>query len=73
MKLIVISCVSFGIEETTQMTSHVFGNSPSPAIAFHSFCKTVKHAGPDVKDFVHHNFYVEDGLISLPNFIDAIS
>ena len=73
MKLIVISYVSFDIEETTQMTSHVFGNSPSPAITSYSFCKTVEHADPHLKVFVHHNFYVEDGLISLPNVADAIS
>ena len=73
MKLIVISCVSFGEKGTNQMTSHVFGNSPSPAIASYSLCKTVEHADPDVKDFVHHNFYVEDGLIPLPNVADAIS
>ncbi|XP_048737549.2 uncharacterized protein LOC125652183 [Ostrea edulis] len=34
---------------------------------------TVENADPDVKDFVIHNFYVDDGLISLPNESDAIS
>ena len=56
-----------------RMTSHVFGNSPSPAIASYGLFKTVENADPDVKDFVIHNFYVDDGLISLPNASDAIS
>lgn len=56
-----------------RMTSHVFGNSPSSAIVSFGLLKTFEHADPDVKDFVHHNFYVDDGLISLPNEPDAIS
>lgn len=56
-----------------RMTSHVFGNSPSPAIASYGLLKTVEHADLDVKDFVHHNFYVDGGLTSLPNESDAIS
>lgn len=56
-----------------RMTSHVFGNSPSPAIASYGLLKTVEHADRDVKNFVQHNFYVDDGLISLPNESDAIS
>ncbi|XP_056009395.1 uncharacterized protein LOC130051467 [Ostrea edulis] len=56
-----------------RMTSHVFGNSPSPAIASYGLFKTVEHADPNVKDFVIHNFYVDDGLISLSNESDAIS
>lgn len=55
------------------MTSRVFGNSPSPVIAYYSLCKTVEHADPDVEGFVHHNFYVDDGLISPSNVADAIS
>lgn len=46
------------------MTSHVFDNSPSPAIASYGLLKTVKNADPDGTNFVHHNFYVYmyDGL-----------
>nr|XP_034311384.1 uncharacterized protein LOC117684234 [Crassostrea gigas] len=56
-----------------RMTSHVFGNSPPPAIASYGLLKTVEHADRDVKNFVQHNFYVDDGLISMPNESDAIS
>lgn len=55
------------------MTSRVFGNSPLPAIAYYSLCKTVEHADPDVKVFEHHNVYVDDGFISPSNVADAIS
>jgi hypothetical protein len=54
------------------MTSHVFGNSPSSAVASYGLLKTVENAGSDVKYFVHHNFYVNDGLVSLPSESDAI-
>ncbi|XP_062585397.1 uncharacterized protein LOC134247072 [Saccostrea cucullata] len=56
-----------------RMTAHVFGNSPSPAIATYGLRKTVENADLDVKDFVNRNFYVDDGLISLPSETDAIS
>jgi hypothetical protein len=54
------------------MTSHVFGNSPSPAVASYGLLKTVENAGSGVKGFVHYNFYVDDGLVPLPSESDAI-
>lgn len=54
------------------MYADVFGNSPSPAIATYGFRKTVENADEDVKDFVNCNFYVNDGLISLPDETSAI-
>lgn len=55
-----------------RMRAHVFGNSPSPAIATYGIRKTVENADEDVKDFVNRNFYVDDGLISLPDEASAI-
>ena len=58
------------------MCVHVFGNKPSPAVASYGLRKTVEHCsdlcGPDVKDFVWNNFYVDDGLISLSSPDDVI-
>ena len=56
-----------------RMKAHVFGNSPSPAIATFGLRKTVEFADLDVKDFVNRNFYVDDGIISLPSESEAIS
>ncbi|XP_060603719.1 uncharacterized protein LOC132756616 [Ruditapes philippinarum] len=58
-----------------RMCAHVFGNSPSPAVATYGLRKTVTDAEDDVKSFVEENFYVDDGLISLPeteNVIDLV-
>ncbi|XDV26575.1 hypothetical protein PO909_030232 [Leuciscus waleckii] len=48
------------------MNVHVFGNSPSPAVAIHGLHKSVQgnefHIDPDVQHFVLHDFYVDDGL-----------
>ena len=59
-----------------RMCVHVFGNKPSPAVASYGLRKTVEHCsdlcGPDVKDFVWNNFYVDDGLISLSSPDDVI-
>ena len=46
---------------------HVFIRHTSASLSIN------ENADPDVKDFVTHNFYVDDGLISLPNTSDAIS
>ena len=54
-----------------RMTVHVFGNSPSPAVATYGLRKSVEDASPDVKDFVTHDFYVDDGLTSCANSADA--
>jgi hypothetical protein len=47
-----------------RMTVHVFGNSPSPAVATYGLRRSVSTAEDDVRDFVTRNFYVDDGLIS---------
>ncbi|VDI78659.1 Hypothetical predicted protein [Mytilus galloprovincialis] len=53
-----------------RMRVHVFGNSPSPAVATYGLRKTAQSGeeiyGSDVLDFVNRNFYVDDGLMSLP-------
>ena len=52
------------------MNFHVFGNSPSPAVAIHGLHKSVQdnefHVDPDVKHF-------DDGLKSLPTVQAAVS
>jgi hypothetical protein len=59
-----------------RMTVHVFGNSPSPSIATYGLRKTAEVAEPefgkDVTEFVEKNFYVDDGLLSLPTVPQAI-
>ena len=45
---------------------HVFGNCPSPAIATFGLRRTVENCDKDVQNFVCNNFYVDDGLISVP-------
>ena len=51
-----------------QMTVHLFGNGPSPAVATFGLRKTALHGeeahGADTKTFIHRNFYVDDGLVS---------
>ncbi|KAK0150328.1 hypothetical protein N1851_008573 [Merluccius polli] len=49
-----------------RMRVHVFGNCPSPAVAIYCLRQSVLDADPDVKQFVNHNFYVNDGLKSFP-------
>ena len=49
-----------------RMRVHVFGNCPSPAVAIYCLRQSVLDADPDVKQFVNHNFYVDDGLKSFP-------
>lgn len=46
------------------MNVHVFGNSPSPAVATYGLRKAVEKAESDVQDFIYKNFYVDDGLVS---------
>ncbi|XP_060084987.1 uncharacterized protein LOC132564349 [Ylistrum balloti] len=46
------------------MAVHVFGNSPSPAVATFGLRKSVERADSDIKEFVSQNFYVDDGLVS---------
>lgn len=53
-----------------RMRVHIFGNSPSPAVATIGLRKSASSHGEDVAscdeacDFVKNNFYVDDGLIS---------
>lgn len=60
-----------------RMCVHVFGNSPSPAVATYGLRLTAKlgeqEFGSDVTEFVNENFYVDDGLTSLPTAEQAIS
>lgn len=59
-----------------RMRVHVFGNSPSPAVATYGLRKAAQSGegayGSDVVSFVKRNFYVDDGLVSLPTASDAI-
>ena len=52
-----------------RMCVHVFGNSPSPAIATYGLHRTVTSQrddfGEDTVDYVTDNFYVDDRLLSV--------
>ncbi|XP_021340142.1 uncharacterized protein LOC110441351 [Mizuhopecten yessoensis] len=56
-----------------RIRAHVFGNSPSPAVATFALRKAVEHADHDVKDFVTNDFYVDDALTSRPSAEEVIS
>ncbi|KAJ8369536.1 hypothetical protein SKAU_G00095640 [Synaphobranchus kaupii] len=60
-----------------RMKVHVFGNRPSPAIATYGLRRAALHGeeefGGNVKQFVHRDFYVDDGLKSLPSATEAIN
>ena len=56
-----------------RMTVHVFGNTPSPAVATYGLRKSVEEADHDVRGFVNHDFYVDDGLKSFVDDRTAIS
>ena len=59
-----------------RMKVHVFGNTSSPAVATFCLRKTAEVGEPlfgsDAKDFVHKNFYVDDGLKSVAESAEAI-
>ncbi len=59
-----------------RMKVHVFGNSPSPAVATYGLRRAVDLGGNtydmDVQNFVGRDFYVDDGLTSLPTVDEAI-
>ncbi|CAN2390320.1 RNA-mediated, partial [Pristimantis euphronides] len=59
------------------MKVHIFGNSPSPAVAIYGLRLSAREGekdfGEDVKQFVQRDFYVDDGLKSLPSPEAAIS
>ncbi|XP_077508402.1 uncharacterized protein LOC144119726 [Amblyomma americanum] len=52
-----------------RMKVHVFGNSPSPAVATYGLRRTAREGeeefGSDVRQFIERDFYVDDGLKSL--------
>ncbi|XP_033733157.1 uncharacterized protein LOC117322392 [Pecten maximus] len=56
-----------------RMTAHVFGNSPSPAVATYGLRKAAENSDEDIRNFVTQNFYVDDGLASAPNVTTAVS
>ena len=55
-----------------RMRVHVFGNSPSPAVAIYCLRQSVQEGDPDVKQFVNRDFYVDDGLKSFPTVEAAV-
>lgn len=59
-----------------RMKVHVFGNSPSPAVATYGLQRTADISedefGADVKEFVAKDFYVDDGLTSCPTVDRAV-
>ena len=60
-----------------KMTVHLFGNGPSPAIATFGLRKTADDGeekyGKATRDFIHRNFYMDDGLTSCPTESETIS
>lgn len=59
-----------------RMKVHVFGNSPSSAVAIHCLRHAAEEGerefGKDARQFVERDFYVDDGLKSLPTPAAAI-
>ena len=62
--------------EDYRMTVHLFGATSSPACSSYGLKKTAddyeKEFGPDVANFIRYDFYVDDGLKSLPTEEQAI-
>ncbi|KAJ8020558.1 hypothetical protein HOLleu_40182 [Holothuria leucospilota] len=61
---------------TYQMTVHIFGNKPSPAVAITGLRKTGEEGemlyGRGIRDVIEQNFYMDDLLVSLPTVREAI-
>ncbi|XP_075438936.1 uncharacterized protein LOC142481354 [Ascaphus truei] len=59
-----------------RMKVHVFGNSPSPAVAAYGLRRTAQDGeaefGKDARSFVERDFYVDDGLKSVPTEEEAV-
>ena len=55
-----------------RMCVHVFGNKPSPAVATYGPRKSIQTQELSVQEFVHRNFYVDDGLASFSMPEEAI-
>ena len=60
-----------------RMRVHVFGNSPSPSVATYGLRRAAIEGegeyGSKARLFVDRNFYVDDGLVSLPTEEEAIT
>lgn len=60
-----------------RMKVHVFGNSPTPALAIYGLQRAIREGaqehGADTVKFVERHFYVDDGLISIPTEAETIS
>lgn len=59
-----------------RMKVHVFGNSPSPAVAIYCMRRAAQEGeqehGTDARQFVERQFYVDDGLTSVATPEDAV-
>lgn len=59
-----------------RMKVHVFGNSPSPAVAIYCMRRAAQQGeqehGSDAKQFVERQFYVDDGLTSVATPEEAV-
>ena len=61
---------------TYRMKVHLFGATSSPACATYGLrelCEISQNPNNEAKAFIRENFYVDDGLISLPNSSSAQS
>ncbi|XP_040197695.1 uncharacterized protein LOC120930586 [Rana temporaria] len=60
-----------------RMRVHVFGNSPSPAVATYGLRRTAqegkKEFGSDTRQFIERDFYVDDGLKSFSTPEEAVN
>ena len=59
-----------------RMNVHLFGNGPSPPVATFGLRRTAadgeEEFGENAADFIHRNFYVDDGLALRPTTKEAI-
>ncbi|XP_049276082.1 uncharacterized protein LOC125760265 [Rhipicephalus sanguineus] len=59
-----------------RMKGHVFGNSPSPAVAMYGLRRTAREGsrvfGEKAAKFVENDFYVDDALKSVPTEEEAV-
>ena len=59
-----------------RMKVHLFGNTSSPAVATYGLRKTARveetQFGYDAREFVERNFYVDDGVKSLPGIAESV-
>ncbi|XP_073512411.1 uncharacterized protein [Phyllobates terribilis] len=60
-----------------RMRVHIFGNSPSPAVAIYGLKRSAQEVeaeyGSDVKQFIDKDFYIDDCLKAMPSNESAIS